>query len=191
MTKFRRINVEVTTDKDNREKEEWEKDLINATRPAFDGSSESLYYNVRWIPSTTNVVERLWSTLKILLGTQRQRLSRKHLQMLASLKENFDLWADDERACYAALLDASRGKEDTVEDEVKEVDEPYDQEIEEDDFEDDAMVLYNAMFPDAPVANKKRARASSSSSAVDEQEEEDCRQSGRIRRPNSRYLDSI
>ena len=79
-----------------------------------------------------------------------------------------------------------------MEDEGKEVDEPYDQEIEEDDFEDDAMILYNAMFPDVPVANKKRALPSSSSSAVDEQEEEeDCRQSGRIRRPNSRYLDSI
>ena len=67
-------------------------------------------------------MERLWSILRILLGTQRQRLSRKHLQMLASLKENFDLWADDERACCAALLDASGDKEDTVEDEGKEVD---------------------------------------------------------------------
>ena len=196
MTKFRRIDAELTTDgsdeKADKNEEDWEKEISNATRSASVDTSKSLYDNVRWIPSTSNVVERLWSTLRILLGTQRQRLSRKHLQMLASLKENFDLWADDERACCAALLDASGGKEDTVEDEGKEVDEPYDQEIEEDEFEDDAMVLYNAMFPDAPVAKKKRARASSSTSAVDEQEEEeDCRQSGRVRRRNSRYLDGI
>ena len=185
--------MELTTDgSDKPSEEDWEKELSNATRAASADSSESLYDNVRWIPSTSNVVERLWSTLRILLGTQRQRLSRKHLQMLASLKENFDLWADDERACCAALLDASGGKEDTVEDEGKEVDEPYDQEIEEDEFEDEAMVLYNAMFPDAPVAKKKRARASSSTSAVNEQEEEeDCRQSGRVVRRNSRYLDGI
>ena len=79
-----------------------------------------------------------------------------------------------------------------MEDEGKEVDEPYDQEIEEDEFEDEAMVLYNAMFRDAPVAKKKRARASSSTSAVDEQEaDQDCRQSGRVLRRNSRYLDGI
>jgi hypothetical protein len=159
MTKFRRMNVELTTDGSDKNadknEEDWEKELANATRSASADSSESLYDNVRWIPSTSNVVERLWSTLRILLGTQRQRLSRKHLQMLASLKENFDLWADDERACCTALLDASGDKEDTVEDEGKEVDEPYDQEIEEDEFEDEAMVLYNAMFPDEPVAKKK------------------------------------
>ena len=173
------------------ERPAWMVSMQNIKQNDGANSAESPYYSVKWTPCTSNVVERLWSVLKLVIGYQRQRLSRKHLQMIACLKLNFDLWANDDGACYKALLANS------------EVDEQNDANAEEDDEEEEyneeeTMKLYHECFgkvkdPEDPdVAGSKRARtstSSSSSSGSSADQEPEGLQSGRIRTPCTRYFD--
>lgn len=170
------------------EKPAWMVSMQNIKQHKGAVSAESPYHSVRWIPCTSNVVERLWSVLKLVIGYQRQRLSRNHLQMIACLKLNFDLWANDDSACHEALLANL------------EVDEQNDANDEEDDEEEEhneeeTMKLYHECFgkvTDPSAGGSKRARtsgSSSSSSSSSAGQEPEGHQSGRIRTPTSRYLD--
>ena len=173
---------------DQTEKPAWMLSMQNIKQNKGAVSAESPYHSVKWIPSTSNVVERLWSVLKLVIGYQRQRLSREHLQMIACLKLNFDLWADDDNACYSALLENS---------EVDEQNDGNDEEDdhEEEDDEEETMKLYHEYFgkvKDPSAAGAKRARPSSSSSSSSSSsagQESEGLQSGRIRTPTLRYFD--
>jgi hypothetical protein len=53
---------------------------------------ESNYVNLAWIPATSNVVERLFSRLKLVFSTRRKSLSPAHLEMVLMLSFNKALW---------------------------------------------------------------------------------------------------
>ncbi|KAL0217056.1 hypothetical protein RCL1_007539 [Eukaryota sp. TZLM3-RCL] len=50
------------------------------------------YQSLDWIPATSNQAERLFSIAKILLGSNRHSLSKKHLNMELMLRLNHHLW---------------------------------------------------------------------------------------------------
>ena len=169
------------------ERPAWMVSMQNIKQHKGAVSAESPYHSVRWIPCTSNVVERLWSVLKLVIGYQRQRLSRNHPQMIACLKLNFDLRANDDSACYKALTKAKVDEQNDANDEEDDEEEEYN--------EEETMKLYHECFgkvTDPSAAGSKRARtsgSSSSSSSSSAGQEPEGHQSGRIRTPTSRYLD--
>jgi hypothetical protein len=120
---------------------------VNSARvSASPPTTRNPYMDVHWIPCSSNIVERLWSKLKILLGTQRQRLSRFHLQMFANLIENLPLWENDEDGCAQALMEADNLRHaagpaaaGAGQDAEEVVGVPYVGEIDEDEDEDELM----------------------------------------------------
>jgi hypothetical protein len=55
-------------------------------------SAVSRYVDLSYIPPTSNHVERLFSSVKLLLGDLRGRLTDAHLEATVFLKENRKYW---------------------------------------------------------------------------------------------------
>jgi hypothetical protein len=72
--------------------EESEEDSYVA-RPVKKQRADTAYPDsLRWIPPTSNVVERLFSLARLSLGDLRKSMTPMHLEGLVYLKCNKDLW---------------------------------------------------------------------------------------------------
>ncbi|KAG2792530.1 hypothetical protein PC111_g23423 [Phytophthora cactorum] len=60
-----------------------------------DGKTVSRFIDLPWIPSTSNDVERLFSTAGIVLTDRRQRMHPTTLETLILLEFNRKLWDAD------------------------------------------------------------------------------------------------
>lgn len=59
---------------------------------AKSSKSDSLYQNLEFIPPTSNMVERLFSTAKSIITDDRKSMSPFHLECVLFLKQNRSLW---------------------------------------------------------------------------------------------------
>lgn len=57
-----------------------------------ENSKSNLYENVTWIPTTSTMVERLFSTAKHFLPDDRKNLSPYRLEATLFMRSNQDLW---------------------------------------------------------------------------------------------------
>jgi len=55
-------------------------------------TESSAYLSLKWIPPTSNVVERLFSRMRITLGHLRKSMSPMRLEGIMFLHSNSDLW---------------------------------------------------------------------------------------------------
>ena len=55
-------------------------------------NSNDLYTNLKFIPPTSNVVERFFSVTKYVYSDHRQSMTIEHLENILFLKMHIDLW---------------------------------------------------------------------------------------------------
>jgi hypothetical protein len=56
-------------------------------------SNKPRYQDVKWIPTTSNVAERLFSKAKLTIGDLRKSMTPEHVEMILMLKSNRELWS--------------------------------------------------------------------------------------------------
>jgi hypothetical protein len=69
--------------------------LARRQRQRQEGSYNDRFGNLEFIPPTSNIVERLWSTTKFTFNDLRKRLKPETLEMLICLRANRRLWDMD------------------------------------------------------------------------------------------------
>jgi hypothetical protein len=75
----------------------------------------SKYINMKWIPPTTNAVERLFSRLKIVFSDRRKNLLPRHLELILTIVANRNLWdIDDCTKIFNAQNTASQDEDDQL-----------------------------------------------------------------------------
>jgi hypothetical protein len=65
---------------------------LNARKKAKLQTNASSYTNVAWIPATSNIVERLFSRMKMVFSPRRQRMNPATIECVMMLLCNRDLW---------------------------------------------------------------------------------------------------
>ena len=66
--------------------------IQQAKRLRQEDLSQSQYNNLQWIPSTSNVVERLFSKMKLVFSERRQSMEPSTLECMMMLTVNRELW---------------------------------------------------------------------------------------------------
>jgi hypothetical protein len=69
--------------------------LARRQRQRQEGSYNDRFGNLEFIPPTSNIVERLWSTTKFTFNDLRKRMKPETLEMLICLRANRRLWDID------------------------------------------------------------------------------------------------
>jgi hypothetical protein len=83
-------------------------------KPRIDPTS-SKYVNLKWIPSTTNAVERFFSRLKLVFSSRRKSLLPKHLELILKLVVNHDLWSlEDVSYIYTGQSENLQSQDDDI-----------------------------------------------------------------------------
>ena len=71
-----------------------------------------MFSDVKWIPPTSNHVERFFSYCKHVYSDDRKRLLPINLEMQVFLKEHFDLWVDDHKLLLTVWNEYKNRKDD-------------------------------------------------------------------------------
>jgi hypothetical protein len=97
MRKFKKVQVQEDEESDEDEEDQVlsfaQRALQNANKRPRAEQQESAYFNVDWVPVTSNIVERLFSLGRLTLPYLRKAMSPEHVNMLLMLKINRELWS--------------------------------------------------------------------------------------------------
>ncbi len=76
-----------------------------------------MFSDVKWIPPTSNHVERFFSYCKNVYSDDRKRLLPVNLEMQVYLKVHFDLWVDDHKLLLTVWNEYKNRKDNDNEEE--------------------------------------------------------------------------